>query len=321
MRLIKFFICFIDFAQAYDSIWRKGAWEILKKYGIHQKIIRLVENLYSIVLAKIRVEGEESDWFQIETGFRQGCILSPILFNIILDYILRRMEKEHNLGKTSVPPSMQDAEYADDTYLMAECIIKVMELVEAFNEESKKMGLRINTKKTKVMPITEKCGPWPQLIIDGEEIETVKKFIYLGSEITAEGGTEHEIKRRKALAGSTFQRLNERIFRRHDIGLKVKLRVLNAFVIPILVYGSESWIMTKTMTKSLDACENSWLRRILRISYKDHITNETVRKRTGQEYVSNVIKRRRLKWAGHMMRMENTRAVKRSWKYQLQGKR
>src|SRR5215469_18882378 len=73
--------------------------------------------------------------------------------------------------------------------------------------------------------------------------------------------------------------------------------------------------------KSLDACENSWLRRILRISYKDHITNETVRKRTGQEYVSNVIKRRRLKWAGHMMRMENTSAVKRSWKYQPQGKR
>ena len=137
----ELFICFIDFAQAYDSIWRAGAWEVLKKYGIHQKIVRMVENLYSTVLEKVRIEDEESEWFQIETGFRQGCILSPIIFNIILDYILKRLEKHHELGKNITPVGMQDAEYADDTYLMAESIVKVMELVEALNQESEKLGL------------------------------------------------------------------------------------------------------------------------------------------------------------------------------------
>ena len=92
------------------------------------------------MLAKVRIEGEESEWFQIETGFRQGCILSPIIFNIILDYILKRMEKWHELGKNTTPKGMQDAEYADDTYLMAESNTKVMELAEALNQESEKLN-------------------------------------------------------------------------------------------------------------------------------------------------------------------------------------
>ena len=79
----KLILCFIDFAQAYDSIWREGAWRLLRKYGINEKIVRLIENLYSIVLACIRIDGEETEWFQIKTGFRQGCILSPILFNMV----------------------------------------------------------------------------------------------------------------------------------------------------------------------------------------------------------------------------------------------
>ena len=130
-----------------------------------------------------------------------------------------------------------------------------------------------------------------------------------------------EIKRRIALAGSTFNRLHTKIFKRHDIGLKIKLRILNACVIPILTYGCESWSVKQTMEKKIIATENKWLRRILRIGYKEHITNEEIRKRTQQKNIIEVIRKRRMKWAGHILRMNEERTAKRIFYYKPEGKR
>ena len=131
------------------------------------------------------------------------------------------------------------------------------------------------------------------------DIETVTEFVYLGSQFKNTGGIEEEVKRRKTLAGSAFQRLYTKIFKRHDIRLKTKLRVYNTFIIPVLIYGAESWAMTKTMGKELDAFESKMIGRILRISYNEHVTTEEIRCRTGQMKVIDVIKKRRMKWAGH----------------------
>ena len=314
-------ICFIDFAQAYDSIWRKAAWKITRKYGIHRKLIRMIENIYSTVSTCIRLEGEETEWFEIKTGFRQGCILSPILFNIVLDYIMRRLEKNHGLGATSKPTNTEDAEYADDTTLIAESLIRIMELVEALTTESEKVGLKINTKKTKIMPISKKKEEWKNVQYRNTEIETVKTFTYLGSELKAEGGTENEIKRRIALAGAVFNRLQDKIVKRHDIKLKTKLRIFNTCVIPVLTYGSESWSITKTMENKLNATENMWLRRLLRIKYTKHVTNEEIRKKTRQTMISIRIKKIRMKWAGHVIRMEQDRNPKKMYEYKQSGRR
>ena len=215
-------MCFIDFAQAYDSIWRKGAWKLMRNYGINAKILRLIENLYSTVLACIRIDGEETEWFKIKTGFRQGCILSPMLFNMVLDYILRRLENVNGMGTSSKPGSIEDAEYADDTCLIAECLSRIIELTEALANESGKFGLKINTSKTKIMPITKKEDHWPAVTHNGKEIEIVPNFVYLGSALEAEGGSDLEIKRRIALSGSTFNRLHTKIFKRHDVGIRTK---------------------------------------------------------------------------------------------------
>ena len=314
-------MCFIDFAQAYDSIWREGAWKLLGKYGIHAKIIRIMENLYSTVLACIRIDGEETEWFKIKTGFRQGCILSPMLFNIILDYIMRRIEGTNGLGTSLKPGNIDDAEYADDTCLIAECLSRIVELTLALVTESGKFGLKINTNKTKIMPITKKDGEWPIVSHNGKEIEIVKNFVYLGSELEAKGGSDLEIKRKIAMAGSIFNRLHTKIFKRHDIGMKTKLRILNTCVIPILIYGCESWTIKKELEKKIIATENKWLRRILRIGYKEHITNEEVRERTLQPSIMEVIRKRRMKWTGHILRMEEIRNPKRIFNYKPEGRR
>ena len=106
----------------------------------------------------------------------------------------------------------------------------------------------------------------------------VRSFVYLGSELDARGGAEMEIKRRIALAGRTFNRMHEKVFKSHDIPLKIKLRVLNACVIPVLLYGAESWSITHTMENKLNSSENRWLRRILRVGYKEHVSNAEVRR-------------------------------------------
>ena len=84
------YISFIDFSQAYDSVWREGMWELLGKYGVDHKLIRILKNLYEGIMACVRIEGENTEAFDVKTGLRQGCILSPTLFNITLDYIMRR---------------------------------------------------------------------------------------------------------------------------------------------------------------------------------------------------------------------------------------
>ena len=215
---------------------------------------------------------------------------------------------------------MEDAEYADDACLIAECLTRILELLEALAEESVKFGLKINTNKTKIMPIAKEKHIWPIIKHADKEIEVVEKFIYLGSEVKSEGGSDSEIKRRIALAGATFNRL-QKIFKRHDIGIDIKLRIFNACVIPVLTYGCELWSVTKTMENRLNAAENKWLRRILKISYREHVTNIEVRRKTQQQTINDTIKKRRMRWAGHVLRMEDIRNPKRIFKYKPEGKR
>ena len=97
--------------------------------------------------------------------------------------------------------------------------------------------------------------------------------------------------------------------------------MLTCTQLPVLKYGCESWSITKTMENKLNAAENKWLRWILRISYKDHITNENIRQRTQQPLISDNIKQRRMKWAGHVLRMDENRNPKKIINYKPDGKR
>ena len=311
------YICFIDYAQAYDSVWRRGAWKILEKYGICEKIIRLMTKLYGSVTATVKVEGKESEWFSILTGFRQGCILSPTMFNIVLDYILKRI---YDNGKTGEHETPHDVEYADDTSLLEEFLEELIKMTERLADESKKMGLHINIKKTKIMPVTRNYGPWLPQTINREEIDIVDRFVYLGSELMADGTCTNEIKRRIIMAETMFGKMTK-VLRRHDVSLKLKIRLLNSCVIPVLTYGAESWTVTKEMEKKLDACEMRWLRRMLRVSYKEHTTNEEIRRRTQQMPINERIRKIRMTWMGHLLRMEDNRIAKQIYQWQPSKKR
>ena len=132
-----------------------------------------------------------TDWFQIGQGVCQGCILSLYLFNFYAEYIMRNAGLEEiQAGIKIARRKINNLRYADDTTLMAESE-ELKSLLMKVKKESEKVGLKLNIKKTKIMA----SGPITSWEIDGETVETVSDFIFLGSEITADGDCSHEIKR------------------------------------------------------------------------------------------------------------------------------
>ena len=150
----------------------------------------------------VRTGHGTEDWFQIGKGVCQGCILSPCLFNLYAEYIMRNAGlEEAQAGIKIAGRNINNLRYADDTTLMAESEEELKSLLVKVKEESEKVGLKVNIQKTKIMS----SGPITSWQIDAKTVETVTDFIFLGSKITADGDLSHEIKRRLLLGRSYDQ--------------------------------------------------------------------------------------------------------------------
>ena len=142
--------------------------------------------------ATVRTGHGTTDWFQIGKGVRQGCILSPCLFNLHAEYIMRNAGlEEAQAGIKIAGRNISNLRYADNTTLMVESEEELKSLLMKVKEESEKVGLKLNIQKTKIMA----SGPITSWEIDGETVGTVSDFNFLGSKIAADGDCSHEIKR------------------------------------------------------------------------------------------------------------------------------
>ena len=173
-----------DYAKAFDCVDHNKLWKILKEMGIPDHMICLLRNLYAGQEATVRTGHGITDWFQIGTGVRQGCILSPCLFNLYAEYIMRNAGlEEAQAGIRISGRNINNLRYGDDTTLMAESEEELKSLLMKVKVESEKVGLKLNIQKTKIMA----SGPITLWEIDGETVETVSDFISGGSKITADG--------------------------------------------------------------------------------------------------------------------------------------
>ena len=208
--------------------------------GIPDHLICLLRNLYAGQEATVRTGHGTNDWFQIGKGVRQGCILSPCLFNLYAEYIMRNSGlEESQAGIKIAGRNINNLRYEDDTNLMAESE-ELKSLLMKVKEDNEKVGLKLNIEKTKIMassPITS----WQ---IDGETVERVADFIFLGSKITTDGDCSHEIKKRLLLGRKVMTNLDS-IFKSRDITLPTKVHLVKAMVFPVVMYGYESWTINK----------------------------------------------------------------------------
>ena len=206
--------------------------------GIPDHLTCLLRNLYAGQEATFRTGHGTTDWFQIGKGVRQGCILSPCLFNLYAEYIMRNPGlEEAQAGIKIAGRNLNNLRYADDTTLMAESEEELKSLLKV-KVESEKVGLNLNIQKMKIMA----SGPITSWEIDGETMERVSDFILGGSKIIADGDCSHEIKR---LLGRTVMTNLDSILKSRDITLPKNIHLVKAMVFPVVMYGCESWTVRK----------------------------------------------------------------------------
>ena len=169
--------------------------------------------------------------------------------------------------------NINNLRYADDTTLMAESEEELKSLLMKVKEEGEKVGLKLKTQKTKIMA----SGPITSLQIDGETVETVSDFTFLGSKITADGDCSHEIKRCLLLGRKAMTNLDS-MLKSRDITLPTKVRLVKPMVFPVVMYGCESWTMKKAECRRIDAFELWCWRRVLRVPWTARRSKQSILK-------------------------------------------
>ena len=225
-----------------DCVDHNKLWKILKEIRIPDHLTCLLRNLYAGQEPTVRTGHGTTDWFQIGKGVHQRCILSPCLFNLYAEYIMRNAGLDKaKAGIKIARRNINNLRYADDSTLMAESEEELKSLLMKVKEESEKAGLKLNIQKTKIMA----SGPITSWQIDGETVETVADFILGGSKIIVDGDCSHEIKRYLLLERKVLTNLDS-ILKSRDITLPTKVCLVKAMVFPVVVYGCESWTVKKT---------------------------------------------------------------------------
>ena len=222
----------------------------------------------------------------------------PCLFNLYSEYIIRNAGlDEAQAGIKIAGRNINNLRYADDTTCMAESKEELKSLMRKVKEESDKVGLKLNIQKTKIMA----SGPITSWQMDGETVETVRDFIFLGSKTTADGDCSHEIKRHLLLARKVMTNPDS-IFKIKDITLPTKVHLVKAMVFPVVMYGCESWTVKKVERRRIGAFELWCWRRLLRVSWTARIFNQSILKEISPEYsLETLILKLKLQYSGPLM--------------------
>lgn len=303
---------FIDFKQAYDRIKRRELFVVMKELGFETKLIRLVKATLDGTKCRVKMQNNMSDTFETREGLRQGDALSCLLFNIALEGVLRRagIQTQRTLATNMV----QILAFADDLDIAGRRISDVIDVFTNLQREAAKLGLIVNIDKTKYMKTDERSVPQqqgPNIIIDGQQYEVVDEFVYLGVLARPDGDTTPEIQRRIMAATRCFHGLRKQL-RSKYLTKRTKCQIYKTLIRPVLMYGCESWILKVSDQKHLLAFE----RKVLRTIFGGKREGENWRRRYnfelhrdfGEPDIVTSVKTQRLRWAGHLARMENERA-------------
>lgn len=320
----ELYLVFVDLKAAFDTVPRGKLWQCLEEMEVTGKLRQVIKSIYKTVRGEVRIKGKYSREFEMQKGVKQGDSLSPLLFNIYMDKILK-MCKE-NTPKITVgyrelhPVQLQSLLYADDIIIMGNNRTNIQKILNQWDKTITQMGMEINTGKTKVMIINGKqdqqnfkCGK--------DELEQVSTIDYLGTKISDNGKMNTEILSRTRKATQVFYQLNKTILGKREINTKTKTTIYNAVAVPIMTYGSETWPISTKHESKLTASEMKFLRKITGKTKRDRCRNEDIRKSVQQKPITQIIEEKQLKWFGHVQRMQKDVLTRKVAESKRQGKR
>ena len=275
---IPLYMCFIDYAKAFDCVSHRKLWDTMEQMGFPVHSIQQVANLYTEQESVVRKTNGDTGWFKIERGVRQGCMISPGMCNIYSEHIMRCVLEEHHDGITIGGRRETKLRFADDKTLLGTSKEELLGLPRKVKEASMSQNLLINTQKTKIMVVDKGRERKEDFVLDGEKIEEVDIFVYLGYLINTKGSSAQEIRRRLAMGRGAVQNMVS-IWKSRGMSLGLKVR----FPGPLLF---ELW----------------FYRRLLGVSWTERKTNKWVLEKIGSVLMlRKSMSERKMRFFGHII--------------------
>lgn len=324
---------FVDFKAAYDTVNRQELWNIMYEFNFPSKLIRLLKATLNGVQCYVRVAGNLSTPFESVNGLRQGDALSCILFNVALEGVIRRAGIQ--TGGTIFNRSIQIIGYADDIDIVGRNHKAIEEVLCNFDREAKRIGLQINEAKTKYMiagsTSNTNIGNMVKFKIDiprngSYNFEQVHEFVYLGSLVSADNDMTRDIKRRIVAANRCFYSLYKQL-RSNKISTSTKCTLYKTLLRPVVMYGHESWNILANDERLLAVFERKVLRTIFGPKFEPdynqwrRLMNHELYEKFKDTSIERAIKISRLKWAGHVARMDDNSPAKMVFLRDPEGRR
>ena len=298
---------YVDLKKAFDSVHRESLWELLRLRGIPAAIITLVSGLYTGTESAVRWGGETSSFFPVNSGVRQGCVLAPSLFNTCMDWLLGRTVGISRCGAEVGNVKITDLDFADDAVILAETLDILRLALEALHEEAEPLGLRVSWMKTKIQAFGDLLDEAVHSVqVCGEDIEVLDKFTYLGSVIHKDGGSSKDVTRRIGLTSGVMNSLDKSIWRCRYLCRRTKVRIFKTLVIPVLLYGCETWTLNSELKRRINSFGTKCLRRIMGYRWFDYVSNQRLLHETDSRHISCMVRERQLRLYGHVVRLPDS---------------
>ena len=290
-------IVFVDQEKAFDRVNRNTLWKVLEKYGTDKQLLRNIMAFYEQSQGAVRTTSGLTEWFKINSGVRQGCVLSPLLFIAYMDNITQdaKRTEENETG------AIRELLFADDQSLISEDHDALQDHTSRLNTSCKNANMKISIAKTEAMNISR--DPKTLVIdIDGHPIKQVNEFKYLGSMFSSDGKIDREIETRIQKANKVTYQIAPLLTNQH-IEMNVKRQIISSIFVPTLTYQCQSWTLTNPLKSKIQACEMRCLRKTINVTRRDRYKNNTIRTLIGTEPLQEYINRQQIKWFGHIIRM------------------
>ena len=253
---------FVDYRQAYDSVHRPSLWSILQHFQVPMKLIRLIKACYTNSRGRVKVGGELTEAFGVESGLRQGCPLSCMLFNVALEWVVQQTPPSPDAITFTNGLQLDRLAYADDADLVGESFVGRDDQLENFNGAGTMIGLQVNEPKTKAMKASRDEQTEDFIELSSFLLEEVGTFKYLRSVIHRDATMEHEIEARIAAASKCSWAVKS-LLQSRLLTRTTKIQVYLTIVHPVATYACECWTLTKELERRLLVFEHGILRRIL----------------------------------------------------------
>uniref|UniRef100_A0A8D9A7F9 Craniofacial development protein 2 n=2 Tax=Cacopsylla melanoneura TaxID=428564 RepID=A0A8D9A7F9_9HEMI len=293
------YIAFVDLQKAFDNVSWNVLFRILKNIGINSKDRKVIYNLYRNQTTSIEINNVCKS-ATIKKGVRQGCNISPHLFNIYIEKAIEKC-KEYCTGIVMNDTRVQMLRFADDIAVLAPDEFNLKRILEYMNEVFEEFNMSINMNKTEILV----CSNLPEevnIIINNTHIKQTKSFKYLGSNITENGKCTNDIKQRLAQAKVAFAK-KKTLLCSNNIDLQLRKQLIKTLVWSVALYGSETWVIGERDRKRIEAFEMWCWRRMMKIKWTERMSNERVLELVQEErQIWKMLTERRHKWMGHVFR-------------------